>query len=118
MSCLADELGTNFVIRTCVNRLAEGGGRTIAAQMKKAAIKGRHCIEARNKNGESYQAELKIKYEQLQISPPMRKRKDYPALTLTVIHALDRGTPRGREKIAWKLITNLPWFPSRPPLKN
>jgi hypothetical protein len=26
---------------------------------------------------------------------------------LTVIHALERGTPRGRERIAWKLITKL-----------
>ncbi|MDB6016301.1 MAG: Transposase, ISLbp10 [Pedosphaera sp.] len=38
----------------------------------------------------------------------MGKRKDYPALTLTVIYALERGTPRSREKIVWKLITNLP----------
>jgi hypothetical protein len=106
--CLADELGTNFLIRTCVNRLAEDGDRTIAAQMKKAAAKGLHCIEARNKKGESYEAELEIKYEQLQVLPPIGKRKDYPALTLTVIHALECGTPHGREKIAWKLITNLP----------
>jgi hypothetical protein len=44
----------------------------------------------------------------LTVLPPIGKRKDYPALTLTVITAMERGTPRGREKIAWKLITNLP----------
>ena len=106
--CLADELGTKFLVRTCVNRLAQDGERTIAAQMKKAAVKGRHCIAARNKKGETYEAELEIKFEQLQVLPPIGKRKDYPGLTLTVIHALEHRTPRGRDKIAWKLITNLP----------
>jgi hypothetical protein len=75
---------------------------------EKAAVKGRHHIQARNKKGEFYEAELEIKFEQLQVLPPIGKRKDYSELTLTVIHALERGTPRGREKIAWKLITNLP----------
>ena len=106
--CLADELGTNFLVRTCVNRLAEDGNRTIASQMKQALVKGRHLIQARNKMGEPYEAELEIKFEQLQVLPPLGKRKDYPELTLTVIYAMERGTPRGREKIAWKLITNLP----------
>lgn len=105
---LADELGSNFLVRTCVDRLAGEGDHTIAVEMKKALVKGRHRIQARNKLGESYEAELEIKYEQLEVLPPIGKRKDYPELTLTVIHALERGTPRGREKIVWKLITNLP----------
>src|SRR3954470_11717732 len=105
---LADELGTNFLVRTCVNRLAEGAGTTVAAEMKKAPVRGRHRIQGRNKQGESYEAGLDIKYEQLQVLPPEGKWKDYSDLTLTVIHATERGTPRGREKIAWKLLTNLP----------
>ncbi len=105
--CLADELGTNFLVRTCVDRLAEGG-ESISAQMKKAPVKGWHRIQARNKLGEAYEAELEIKYQQFQVRPPMGKRKDYPELTLTVIHAMEQGEPMGREKIKWKLITNLP----------
>jgi hypothetical protein len=105
---LAVELGTNFLVRTCVDRLAEDAGTTVAAEMQQAPVKGRHRIQARNKLGESYEAELDIKYEQLQVLPPEGKWKDYTDLTLTVIHAMERGTPRGREKIAWKLITNLP----------
>jgi len=105
---LADELGTNFLVRTCVDRLVQDGGSTVAAVMKKAPVRGRHRIRARNKLGEAYEAELDIKYEQLQILPPAGKQKDYAGLTLTVIHATERGTPRGRAKIAWKLITNLP----------
>jgi hypothetical protein len=105
---LADELGTNFLVRTCVDRLAQDAGTTVAAEMRKAAVRGRHRIQARNKLGETYEADLDIKYEQLQVLPPEGKWKDYTDLTLTVIHATERGTPRGREKIAWKLLTNLP----------
>jgi hypothetical protein len=105
---LAHELGTNFLVRTCVDRLAQDGGCTIAAEMKKAPVRGRHCIEGRNKLGQSYEAQLDIKYEQMQVLPPMGKWKHYSDLTLTVIHAVERGTPHGREKIVWKLITNLP----------
>jgi hypothetical protein len=51
---LAHDLGTNFLVRTCVDRLAEDGGTTVAGQMKKAPVKGRHRIQGRNKQGESY----------------------------------------------------------------
>ena len=105
---LAVELKTNFLVRTCVDRLAQDAGTTVSAEMKRASVKGRHCIQGRNKLGESYEAELEIKYEQLQVLPPVGKWKDYSDLTLTVIHAQERGTPRGRDKIEWKLITNLP----------
>jgi hypothetical protein len=47
---------------------------------------------------------LDIKFEQLQVLPPEGKWKDHSDLTLTVIHATERGTPRGREKIVWKLL--------------
>jgi hypothetical protein len=36
------------------------------------------------------------------------KQKQYPELILTVIYAQERGTPQDREKIDWKLITDLP----------
>ena len=105
---LADELGTKFLVRTCVDRLAQDAGTTVTAEMNKASVRGRHRIEARNKLGESYEAELDIKYEQMQVLPPEGKWKSHSDLTLTVIHAVERGTPIGREKIVWKLITNLP----------
>ena len=108
LSCLAEELKTHFLVRTCVNRLADDGERTVAARMKKAVVKGRHRIVVRNKNGDLHEADLEIKFERLLVLPPIGKRRDYPGLTLTVIHAVERGTPSGREKIAWKLATNLP----------
>jgi len=36
------------------------------------------------------------------------KAKDYGPLMLTVIYATEKGTPHGREKIDWKLLTDLP----------
>ena len=76
--------------------------------MRQAKVKGVHRIQAWSKTGELYEADLEIKYESLQVLPPIGKQKDYPQLSLTVIHATERGRPRGREKIVWKLITNLP----------
>lgn len=51
---------------------------------------------------------LEIRYRKTRVLPPIGKQKRYPALTLTVIHADERGTPKNRRKIVWKLITNLP----------
>src|SRR5262249_61198274 len=40
--------------------------------------------------------------------PPVAKQARYPALSLTVIHADERGTPVGRDPIRWRLLTDLP----------
>ena len=41
-------------------------------------------------------------------APADRQAAEYPPLSLTVIHADERGTPEGREPIRWKLLTDLP----------
>jgi hypothetical protein len=106
--CTAHELGTHFVIRTCVNRLAEDGKTTVADEMKAIAVKGRHAVTVRDKKGNLSDARLEIRYHQLLVRPPVGKEKKYPPLTLTVIHAQEAGTPKDRKKIDWKLITDLP----------
>lgn len=106
--CMAHELGTRFLLRTCVNRRAGNGDHTVADEMDEVAVKKRHRIEVRDDNGDADQAILEIKYRKIVILPPIGKWKRYPALALTVIHAEETGTPRNRKKIAWKLITNLP----------
>jgi hypothetical protein len=65
-------------------------------------------VEVRDAQGAVSEATVKVKYHRLQVHPPIGKQKKYPPLTLTVIHAQEASTPRGREKIDWKLITNLP----------
>ena len=106
--CTAQEIGTHFLVRTCVDRLAGDGAHTVADDMAKAKIRGRHRIEVRDANGNPTIADLEIKFEKLQLLPPIGKQKQYPPLELTVIHAQERGKPKNRKPIDWKLITDLP----------
>ena len=108
--CTTREEGTHFLVRTCVNRRAGDGGYTITDAMESAPVMGQHRLEVRNDKGEKSKACLDIKYSRLTVQPPIGKRKRYPALALTVIHATERGTPEGRSKIVWKLITDLPIY--------
>ena len=106
--CTAQELGTHFLIRACVDRLAGDGQHTIADELKKVKVKGRHWVEVRSPNGKVRQAVVELRYCRIQVLPPIGKQKRYPALSLTVIHARERRKPRDRERIDWKLITDLP----------
>ncbi|MGC0773273.1 MAG: IS4 family transposase [Candidatus Acidiferrum sp.] len=106
--CTAESLGTHFLVRTCVDRLAGDGKHTIAAEMEEACIQGLHRLQVRDEKGDRSEAILEIKYRRIRVLPPIGKHKEYPELLLTIIHAQERGTPNGREKIDWKLITNLP----------
>jgi Transposase DNA-binding len=106
--CTAQELGTHFLVRTCVDRLAGDGDHTIAHEMDEVEVKGLHRIEVRDNNGDPADAVLEIRYRRIRVLPPIGKQKRYPTLTLTVIHAKERDTPRSRKKIEWKLITDLP----------
>jgi Transposase DNA-binding len=106
--CAAQQIGTHFLIRTCVDRLAGDGDHTIAEEMEEVAVKGLHRVEVRDSSGDPDEAVLEIRYRKIPVLPPIGKQKRYPALTLTVIHAEERGTPKNRKKIEWKLITDLP----------
>jgi hypothetical protein len=106
--CLAKELGTHFLVRTCVDRLAGDGRHTIRDEMEQTTVRGLHRIEIRNKHGECPTAVLEVRYRRMLVRPPIGKQKDYPDLVLTAIYAQEKGTPKGREKIDWKLLTDLP----------
>ena len=106
--CTAEQSGTKFLLRTCVDRLAGEGKHTISAAMRNAKVKATYRIDVRDVKGTVTEATVEVRYERLRIQPPIGKQKKYPSLTLTVIHAQERTKPSGREKIDWKLITNLP----------
>jgi Transposase DNA-binding len=106
--CTAQEIGTHFLVRTCVDRLAGDGDHTIADEMDEVEVKGLHRVEVRDNNGDLTKVVLELKYRRVHVLPPIGKQKRYPALTLTVIHAEERGTPKNRKKIEWKLVTDLP----------
>ena len=105
--CLTQELGAHFLVRACVDRLAGDGDHTIATEMEETSVKGLHYIDVRNDKGEATKAALEIKFKRIAVLPPIGKQKRYPALDLTIIHATERGTPKGRKPIEWKLITDL-----------
>jgi Transposase DNA-binding/Transposase DDE domain len=106
--CAAQGSATKFLVRTCVDRLAGDGRHTISAAMRRVKVKAIHDIEVRDAKGTVSQATVRVKYQRLRVYPPVGKQKEYPPLMLTVIYAQEASTPRGRERIDWKLITNLP----------
>ena len=106
--CAAQDGGTKFLVRTCVDRLADDGQHTVAAVMRRVKVKAIHQVEVRDAKGTVSQATVNVKYHRLRVYPPIGKQKEYPPLMLTVIYAQEASKPRNREKIDWKLITNLP----------
>lgn len=106
--CAAEEAGTHFLVRTCVDRLAGGGDTTISRKMGREPIRGEHVVEVRDDRGRVSKTEVHLRFCRMAVHPPIGKQKRYPALSLTVIHAHERGTPEGREPIRWKLLTNRP----------
>jgi Transposase DNA-binding len=106
--CLTRDLGTHFLVRACVDRLAGDGGHTIAAEMEETIVKGLHHIKVRDAKGETIKVALEVKFKRITVLPPIGKQKLYPSLDLAVIHASERGTPKGRKPIEWKLITDMP----------
>ncbi|REJ65902.1 MAG: IS4 family transposase [Planctomycetota bacterium] len=106
--CLAEEKSTHFLVRTCVDRVAGTGSTTIARKMKREPIQGTHQIEVQDTKRRPIKVTLQLRYSQMTVHPPIGKHKKYPSLSLTVIHAWERGKPKGRKSICWKLLTDLP----------
>jgi hypothetical protein len=106
--CAAQEAETHFLIRICADRLVEDGTRTISQEMDATQIKGLHRIEVSDQQGNRSEATLEIRYRRIRVLPPIGKQKRYPELTLTVIYAQELGTPKDREPVDWKLLTDLP----------
>jgi transposase-like protein/DDE family transposase len=106
--CTAADLKTHFLVRTCVDRLAGEGDHTVADEMRTVNLKARHLITVLNRDGKPVQAVLDIRYRRIQILPPIGKQHRYPSLTLSVIHAREPETPPDRDRIDWKLVTDLP----------
>lgn len=104
----AHDAGTHFLVRTCVDRLAGRGGTTVAKAMRRQAIRGAHEVEVRDAHGHVSTAAVQVRFCRLVVHPSPAKRKRYGPLSLTAIHARERGTPAGREPIHWKLLTDLP----------
>jgi hypothetical protein len=105
--CTAHDANTHFLVRTCVDRLAEDRQHTISQQMETVDVKANHRITVLDKKGQPSEAVLEIRYRRIRVLPPIGKQRRYPELELTVIYAQEREAPSGRDPIDWKLITDL-----------
>ena len=106
--CAAHDANTHFLVRTCVDRLAGDGQHTISEEMNGVDLKALHVIPVRDNKGRLAEAVLELRYRRIRVLPPIGKQSRYPELRLTVIYAQERDTPQGRDRIDWKLITDLP----------
>lgn len=105
----AKESDTHFLVRICQDRLIEDGSSTITDKMSMVKIKGLHNIAIKSSDGSMIEVTLEIKYQNIKVLPPVGiKQKKYPSLLLSIIHAIEKETPTNRERIIWKLITDLP----------
>ena len=105
--CRAAELGTHFLVRTCVDRLAIDGKRTVGAVMANMTPSGVHQVEVVAEDGRASTAALALRFARVHVLPPWGKKTRYPALDLTIIHAAEQTEPEGRARIDWKLATDL-----------
>lgn len=71
--CTAQELGTHFLVRSCVDRLAGDGGHTIASEVDEARAEGVHPVEVRDGKGHVETALVELKYRRVRVLPPIGK---------------------------------------------
>jgi hypothetical protein len=104
---VAQQLGTHFLVRTRGDRLADGGPETITEAVERTPRRGLYRVAVRNRQGEKSEAILEIRYRHLRIQTARAKKKRYPEMTVTVIEARERQMPTDRDRIDWKLVTDL-----------
>lgn len=105
---IAHQAGTHFFLRMCADRLAGEGDHTGADEMQEVQVQGVHWVEVREKKGTVSEAVLELRYRRIRVLAPVAKQKMSPPLMLTILHATERDTRKGRVPIDWKLVTDLP----------
>nr|WP_241391622.1 IS4 family transposase [Yersinia frederiksenii]ULG19978.1 transposase [Yersinia frederiksenii] len=106
--CPASELKTHFLVRTCVNRLAED--TTLKEEMNNipSECRGQHRILLRQDKGGVREILLNVRWKTLTLHPPIGKAKQYPDLQLTAIIATEDDPENKNTRVEWKLLTDLP----------
>ena len=108
LPCAAREAGTDFLVRTCVDRLASDGGMTITKEMGREPLRVTHEVEGHDDRGRVATVTMDLRFRRMTIRPPIGKHRRYSASSLTVLRADERETPAGREPTRWRLLTNRP----------
>ena len=106
--CAAQEAGTHFLVRACVDRLAGDGRHTIADEMGEVAVQGLHRVEVA---GGGRQGRPGQRRAPLPARPRAAADRQAEALSRARPDrdpCPERGEPEGRAAIDWKLVTDLP----------
>jgi hypothetical protein len=83
----AQESGTHFVVRTCLDRRACGGDTTISRVMEREPVRGGTEVEARDDQGRGSTAELDVRFRRLTVYPTIGNHRRWPTPELTAIDA-------------------------------
>lgn len=105
--CAAQEGGSHFLVRSCANRRAGDGTTRLEAEMAEVRVKGTHRIQVRDRHGNPAEAILELRYRRRAPAATGRQTKRV-SIELTAIYAQEPGTPKDRDRIDWKLLTDLP----------
>lgn len=106
--CAAQAEGTHFLVRTCVDRRSGPDRLRISEQMERINAQGQHRFVVPDHDGNPSDAVLEIKYQRLLLHPPEGKQRNYPTVMVTAIHAYEADVPTHRDRIDWKLLTDMP----------
>lgn len=75
--------------------------------MAQEPVRGVHEIAVQDFEGQTSLAKVELRYCRMLVLSPIGKQKRYPTLSLSVIHPCERTNPENRERIEWKLLTDL-----------
>ncbi len=103
--CACEELNTNFIVRTSLNRQANES--TVAEEMSFGVKNFKHKIKFENSDKKMVETRITVMTKRLILHPPVAKAKSCKSLPITVISAIEDSTPKDRDKIKWTLYTNL-----------
>jgi hypothetical protein len=97
---------SHFLVRVKVDRRSDKD--TIFKNISKSKIMGVYNLCYRDRKGNEINTMLDVRAESMIVRPPFGPKSNiYPDLNLTVITARERREPNGRERIEWKLMTDL-----------
>lgn len=103
---LCSQLNTHFLVRVCVNRLANES--TLAEELMLSEKKFSKRIEFDDTDGNRVSTRINVKVKKLLLHPPVNKSREYDDLHVTVVSAVEEKQPADRDRIRWTLLTNLP----------
>lgn len=104
--CKCQELDSYFIVRACVNRLANES--TLVEEVGSQKVYAKQRIEFIDKDGVLISTTLDIRVKRVELHPPIGKQAKYPDLTVFFISAIEAEVPKNRAQIKWSFITNLP----------